>query len=354
MSHQNANSLSAPLFSVVVPYLNAAKHFRYCLQGLTDQTFRNAEFIMVDNGSTDESPMIAAQWAAEHPGQCRRLFSETKPGPSAARNFGAGQARGQWIAFTDADCQPHPSWLSDLSSAIQALQPGVSAIAGCIRPAPTQNLIAKFLGLYTLPPVQVPGIFKEYTLTDGGFPTANLAVRREIFKELGGMDETYFPGEDHDLCRRLYARGHAIQTLTNAIVFHHHRNTLKAMLRQTHQFGFAHARLLKTHPKALFIFQAPGFTLRKHGRTRAWIDINQADKKLLALLLLSACRPLCALLIPVYFLFLMLKIHRLALARAVRLSWLETLPATILLAAKSAALTLGRIDGSARHKTLCL
>ena len=91
--------------SIIVPVYNSARWLARCLdsllfQGLDDNEY---EIILVDDGSTDDSPAILARYAAEHPQI--RVFQQENGGPGKARNKGLEIARGEWIAFVDADDQ---------------------------------------------------------------------------------------------------------------------------------------------------------------------------------------------------------------------------------------------------------
>jgi len=101
-----------PFFSVIVPTWNRAPYLRQCLARLRNQeTTRDYEVILLDNGSVDQT-VETFRREAELPGGHRfRYFALREPGSSAARNRGARVARGEWLAFTDDDCLPPPGWL---------------------------------------------------------------------------------------------------------------------------------------------------------------------------------------------------------------------------------------------------
>lgn len=344
------------LFSVIVPFRNAAIHLPRCLDALAGQRYPGREFILVDNNSTDGSADIARAFLETHPDLPITLLREDKPGATAARNRGAAAARGEWLAFTDADCIPSPAWLSDLAAAINA-EPGLGAFAGRIVPAATGNIIAKFLGLYTLPAYGQEKIYRQYTLVDGGFPTSNLAVRGDVFGRIhGGFDESIqIYGEDHSLCMRIYKMGFGIKCLTNAVVQHVHRSTLKGMLAQAYNFGLSHARLLGGFDSGCMLVQCPIFEFRReNGPFKAWIDLNQADKKMfIALLAGLLWRPLWVLPLA-YFGYLNISVLLRSRRLNTNLKPLELPVTVVLLLLKSAAMTCGRLAGSVRNRVLCL
>src|SRR5690242_9171032 len=91
----------SPRLSVVVPFHNTEEFFQECLESLAAQTLRDLELILVDDGSTDNGAVLAKEMCAR---DARfRLVTRDREGPGAARNAGVRQARGEYLAFADAD-----------------------------------------------------------------------------------------------------------------------------------------------------------------------------------------------------------------------------------------------------------
>src|SRR5689334_23846816 len=90
--------------SVIVPAYNAADTLPECLLSLGRQMRAPHEIIVVDDGSTDETAAIARDFGAWV------VATQRRSGPAAARNLGVANARGNIVAFTDADCAPSPGW----------------------------------------------------------------------------------------------------------------------------------------------------------------------------------------------------------------------------------------------------
>lgn len=88
-------------FSVIVPVYNVEDYLKVCLESLIAQTYRNLEIILVEDGSTDSSLKICR--AYEKKDQRIRVFHQENQGVSRARNFGVGQALGDYILFVDGD-----------------------------------------------------------------------------------------------------------------------------------------------------------------------------------------------------------------------------------------------------------
>ncbi|NCC52208.1 MAG: glycosyltransferase [Spartobacteria bacterium] len=341
--------------SVVIPVHNARATLPHCLEALAKQRIPALEYILVDNNSTDDSDELVRAFMEQHPRLPIIQRRESRPGAAAARNAGVAAATGDWIVFTDADCVPEPDWIANLAGALPTAT-HVAGLAGCITAAPSDSVIATFLGLYTLPGVDTERDIAEYTLIDGGFPTANLAIRRDVFNALDGFDERIpIYGEDHDLCARLYDAGYAIRTVPRAVVRHIHRAALKPFLRQAFAFGKSHALMLARRQDGAVIIVAPGVRLtRFNTRKRIWLDLNQADKKLLALLLAGMIWPFFWLLVPLYLVYLSFVIAHRIHRRNLDLPESHPPVFALLLILKSAALTMGRINGSRQYKVVCL
>lgn len=303
----------------------------------------------------DNSADIVRHILEAHPDLPLTLLREEKQGATAARNRGAEKARGEWLAFTDADCIPDPAWLSDLAVAINA-EPGLGAFAGCIISAATENIIAKFLGLYTLPAYRHEQIYYQYTLIDGGFPTANFTVRKDIFNQIGAFDESIqIYGEDHDLCMRIYMAGYGIKCLTNAIVQHVHRSALIDMMEQAYSFGKVHSWLLGKLHSGVILVQGPFRDYQRWGGfCKVWIDLNQADKKLLITLIVGLLWWPLLFLPLAYFFYLNISVLFRSRRLKTNLKLLELPVMVLLLLLKSAAMTCGRLAGSVRSKVICI
>src|SRR5690349_17486601 len=93
--------------SVVIPAFNSAATIEGCLAALAEQTVMPGEVIVVDDGSTDDTPEIARRMGAE-------VITQERGGAGAARNRGAKAARGEVLLFTDADCAPVGDWVERL------------------------------------------------------------------------------------------------------------------------------------------------------------------------------------------------------------------------------------------------
>ena len=97
-----AEPVPGPLVSVIIPVRNSPHYLRQCLASLGTSRYTNFEVLVVDDGSTDVTPLLAAELGA------RVVRLQRRAGPAAARNRGAEEARGQYLLFLDADVCVHP------------------------------------------------------------------------------------------------------------------------------------------------------------------------------------------------------------------------------------------------------
>lgn len=100
------------LISVIVPVYNTEKFLNKCVDSIVNQTFRDFELILVDDGSKDSSPEICDRYAAEY--DFIRVIHKENGGPSAARNMAALTAEGDFITFIDSDDYVSADYLQTL------------------------------------------------------------------------------------------------------------------------------------------------------------------------------------------------------------------------------------------------
>ena len=165
-----------PVFSVIVPFFNAAPHIRACVEGLLAQDFpsSNYEILMVDNNSTDGSARIVAEYGRI------RLLAEPTQGAYVARNLAAATAQGPFLAFTDPDCVPCRGWLSSFANAFA--DPRTLIGLGIRRPALEGTLLSRVADYENM---------KDRLVLESDEKTAyygfanNMTIKREAFDRYG-------------------------------------------------------------------------------------------------------------------------------------------------------------------------
>ncbi len=115
-----------PVISVIVPIYNMEPYLEECVRSIQNQTLREIEIILVDDGSPDKCPQMCDRYAGED--QRIRVIHQKNAGASAARNAGLRMAKGKYIAFVDSDDWVHPDYLSLM---LEHMVPG--GMAACDR-----------------------------------------------------------------------------------------------------------------------------------------------------------------------------------------------------------------------------
>ena len=226
-----------PKVSVVICAYNAASTMEDCLGSLARLTYPDFEVIIVNDGSNDATGDIARRYP------WMRLIEIANGGLSAARNLGLARATGEIVVYTDADVRVESDWLTYL-----------------VQPFVTSDVVA--CGGPNVAPADDPWLARAVALSPGGpthvllddriaehVPGCNLAIRRDALLAVGGFNPIYLrAGDDVDVCWRLQARGGKIGFAPSALVWHHHRPSIKAFWRQQVGYGEGEAWLMPHHP----------------------------------------------------------------------------------------------------------
>jgi hypothetical protein len=202
-----------------------------------------------------------------------------------ARNRAAERGAAPWLVFLDADVDQPADLLDRYFEPDPHEKTGV--LAGAVRdeePDPNTDTAANRYAFLK------SSMSQEITLADDAWPfaqTANAAVRREAFAEVGGFEETVRSGGDADLCFRLRAAGWGLERRPQAIVTHRNRATIPRMLAQRARHGAGAGWLARRWPGALPRRRWPGLAYWSakravHGLTA--LARHDRDEALLGLL----------------------------------------------------------------------
>ena len=222
------------LVSVVIPIYNGEKDLPDLIECLRSQTYtlEQVEYLLVDNNSSDHSSSII-QAAAESKANTIRPLQENQIQSSyAARNAGIRAANSEIIAFTDADCRPQPQWLENLIQPFS--DPNVGIVVGEVISLPGKSLLEKYADKQEI-------LSQKYTLAHPFCPygqTANLAIRKQVFLEVGLFRSYLTTGGDADICWRILREtSYQFKFVEKAIVKHRHRSTWKDLQSQWRRYG---------------------------------------------------------------------------------------------------------------------
>ena len=186
-----------PLISVVVPVYNGEKTIGETIESVLNQTFKDLELIIINDGSKDATLEIVSQ--IEDPRI--KVFCYPNAGLSASRNRGISQATGEYISFIDADDLWTPDKLENQLKALQSNPQAALAYSWTNFIDEAGNFLRR--GGY----ISVTGnTFATLLLVNFVENGSNPLIRTHVFKEVGGFDELLRSAEDLDMWLRLAVR----------------------------------------------------------------------------------------------------------------------------------------------------
>ncbi|MEM9782614.1 MAG: glycosyltransferase family A protein [Pseudomonadota bacterium] len=267
--------------TVVVPVWNDPEGLEVTLAALAAQSLPQDSFevLVVDNGSAEA---ISAHGRAANV----RVLSEKRPGSYCARNRAVGEARGRYLAFTDAQCAPDPDWLT---AAIEALErhAGPAFLGG--------QIAIRGKDPKRMTPVEIIETVMCFNQRASIHflrcaATANLIVPRALMARVGAFDE-YFSGGDYLWCKRAGEAGVAALYEPRAIVTHPSRGSEEAVLARERRIvaghrdlspglwptlGYAVRRALPPTRLILYVLQLPADRVSAAARWRAILFLFRA------------------------------------------------------------------------------
>jgi GT2 family glycosyltransferase len=228
----------APKVSIVVASYNGGKTLKLCLDSLLKLNYPDYEVILVDDGSTDATPQISANYPTV------RTIRQPNLGLSVARNTGIKAATGEIVAFTDSDCRADEDWLFYLIGDL--LRSRFIGIGGHNFLPPEDSWTAACV-------MASPGGPAHVMLNDREaehIPGCNMAFWKWALEEISGFDPIFRKaGDDVDVCWRLQQHGYRIGFSPAGFVWHYRRSTVRAYLKQQAGYGEAEALLIRKHPE---------------------------------------------------------------------------------------------------------
>lgn len=192
-------NVPAPCVSVIIPTYNRAALVEGAVQSVLVQSFEDFEILLIDDGSTDETPSVVLELGKKD--SRVRTFQQENAGVSSARNLGIAEARGEWVAFLDSDDAWEPEklelQLKKLNEKPEAALCFSDAVfVGGSRDKRTLFEVSGFQGDVSL----------EAFLRANFIPGPTVMIRRSVLDEVGRFDPALRSSEDRDLWLRVLAR----------------------------------------------------------------------------------------------------------------------------------------------------
>lgn len=191
----HTTSDSAPAFSVIMPLYNQAQFVTESIQSILDQTFRDWELLIVDDGSTDESGTIAESFAARD--DRITVLHQANAGCAGARTTGIAQATGAWLAYLDSDDLWFPDTLASYAAHIEK-HPEATFVYGYRHRLNEDGSVTELPGQYQDRPTSTAELFERMYLSH-----LCVTYRRELYDEVGGYDPALRNADDYDMYLRM-------------------------------------------------------------------------------------------------------------------------------------------------------
>lgn len=198
--------------SIIIPYFNSEKTIIRAMDSIIGQTYKDFEVILVNDGSTDNSYEIVNEYIDSHKDYSFKHIYQNNSGPSKARNRGVAESNSEFVAFLDSD----DSWLSkklEIQMKTFCLYNDIS-ILGCDYSIVKDDI--------TIKKSKDTGNFRRISfyrrLFKNCFSTSSIIIRRNVFNELGGFNESQRYAEDTLLFLRVlrkYNGGKIEKSLVN-------------------------------------------------------------------------------------------------------------------------------------------
>ncbi len=233
-------------YSIVIPVYNRPDEVNELLAGLCEQTCRDFEVLVVEDGSAVPCREVVESYAGRLD---LHYYEKPNSGPGQSRNYGVERASGAYVIILDSDVVLPPDYLAAIDAELAA--DPCDAFGGPDRAHPSFTPMQKAINYAMTSFFTTGGIRGGKKKLDKFYPRSfNMGVRTAVYRELGGFSDMRF-GEDIDFSTRIFRGGYSCRLLPEAWVWHKRRTDLRKFFKQVHNSGIARIHLTKRHPGTL-------------------------------------------------------------------------------------------------------
>ena len=232
-------------YSIIVPVYNRPDEVDELLESLSNQTHRDFEVIIVEDGSVRACKDVCDKYAdilALH------YYAKENSGPGQSRNYGAERANGEYIIIVDSDVVLPKGYVEAIDKTLSSTIEEIVAFGGPDASHPSFTPVQKAISYSMTSFFTTGGIRGGKAKLDKFYPRSfNMGIRQDVYLQLGGFAKMRF-GEDIDFSYRIVEAGYRPRLFPNAWVWHKRRTDFKKFFRQVYNSGIARINLEKRHP----------------------------------------------------------------------------------------------------------
>ena len=234
-------------YSIIVPVYNRPDEVDELLGSLTEQTEKDFEVIIVEDGSSVTCEKVCNGYKATLD---IHYFMKENSGPGQSRNYGVARAKGEYVIILDSDVVLPPGYIESVSDELEKAP--ADAFGGPDMAHSSFTDIQKAIS-YSMTSFFTTGGIRgsKKKKLDKFYPRSfNMGVRRDVYNKLGGFSKMRF-GEDIDFSIRIFKAGCKCRLFPESWVWHKRRTDFRKFFRQVYNSGIARINLYKKYPESL-------------------------------------------------------------------------------------------------------
>ena len=233
-------------FSLIVPVYNRPDEVEELLQSCTQQTNKDFEVIIVEDGSSRKCDEVCEKY---NESLDIHYYYKDNSGPGQSRNYGAARAKGEYLIVLDSDVVLPPDYVKEVEKEIES-QP-TDAFGGPDKAHDSFTDVQKAINYSMTSFFTTGGIRGGKKKLDKFYPRSfNMGIRAEGYNALGGFSKMRV-GEDIDFSIRIFKGNYKCRLFPEAWVWHKRRTDMKKFFRQVFNSGIARINLYKKYPDSL-------------------------------------------------------------------------------------------------------
>lgn len=235
-------------YSIIVPVYNRPDEVDELLQSLCEQTVKDFEVVIVEDGSIKTCKDVCDKYANI---LVLHYYTKENSGPGQSRNYGAERASGDFLLILDSDVVLPTGYLAAIDK--ELLQQEAEAFGGPDATHPLFTPVQKAISYSMTSFFTTGGIRGGKAKLDKFYPRSfNMGIRKDVYLKLGGFTKMRF-GEDIDFSYRIVEAGYRPRLFQKAWVWHKRRTDFRKFFRQVYNSGIARINLEKRHPGTMKI-----------------------------------------------------------------------------------------------------